>query len=79
LTVGSDGIPRARCADGTEVPFHFLHFQGDAKSLITKFVWRGAMPFWQRSEFRRWLSGPHPLLRPRSRWIALRQWLRGAN
>jgi hypothetical protein len=41
LTVGRDGIPRARRAsDGVEVPFHFLHFQGDAKALMPTFAWR---------------------------------------
>jgi hypothetical protein len=40
LIVGSDGIPRARRAsDGVEVPFHFLHFQGDVKALMPRFAW----------------------------------------
>ena len=42
LTVGADGIPVGRCAgDGAAVPFHFLHFQSDAKSLMAKFAWHG--------------------------------------
>jgi len=45
LTVGADGIPRARRArDGVVVPFHFLHFQGPAKNLIAKFAWQLAKP-----------------------------------
>jgi len=40
LTVGADGIPLAwRARDGVVVPFHFLHFQGTAKTLMAKFAW----------------------------------------
>ena len=41
LTIGADGIPLARRArDGAAVPFHFLHFQGAAKTLMAKFAWQ---------------------------------------
>ncbi len=40
LTIGNDGVPIGRrSVDGAEVPFHFLHFQGGAKSLMAKYAW----------------------------------------
>lgn len=43
LRIGADGVPRGkRSSDGTEVPFHFLHFQGPAKPLMEKFAWSSA-------------------------------------
>jgi hypothetical protein len=60
LTVGADGIPVARrTSDGGAVPFHFLHFQGAAKSLMPKFAWHG--------------HGPAP--RFQFRWPTLRRFL----
>jgi hypothetical protein len=42
LTIGRDGVPSARRnKDGADIPFHFLHFQGPAKWLMSKFAWTG--------------------------------------
>jgi hypothetical protein len=51
LTIGTDGIPVAtRADDGTNVPFHFLHFQGSAKHLMANFAWR-TMPEAQSARY----------------------------